>query len=68
MRLATETLGISHRDELRRSGCSDDKIDWMVKSGRWQRVYPRVYATFRVRFHIERSFTPSSSTPVRVQR
>jgi hypothetical protein len=32
--------------ELTALGCSKEKVRWLVESGRWQRVFPRVYATF----------------------
>lgn len=38
--------GIADRDQARRAGFSDRKIEHRVNSGRWQRIYPGVYATF----------------------
>lgn len=33
-------------DNLRSLGFTKDKVGWLVESGRWQRPFPRVYATF----------------------
>ena len=38
--------GIVTREQARRLGFSDRQIEHRVHSGRWQRVYPGVYATF----------------------
>jgi len=38
--------GIADRDQARRAGFSDRQIAHRLNSGRWQRIYPGVYATF----------------------
>jgi hypothetical protein len=38
--------GIITREQAKRLGFSDRQIEHRAQSGRWQRVYPRVYATF----------------------
>jgi len=38
--------GIVDRDQARHAGFSDRQIEHRVNSGRWQRIYPGVYATF----------------------
>jgi hypothetical protein len=38
--------GIVDKDQARRAGFSDRQIWHRVNSGRWQRIYPGVYATF----------------------
>ncbi|HVW80358.1 MAG TPA: hypothetical protein VHB69_05390 [Mycobacteriales bacterium] len=44
--LGAETAGIVDLHDCLNLGITDDKIRWLVRSGRWQRVYPRVFATF----------------------
>jgi hypothetical protein len=39
-------VGMVTREQARRLGFSDRQIDYRVRSGRWQRRYPGVYATF----------------------
>lgn len=43
---AANASGIVSLDECRAAAISDRKTEWMVASGRWQYVYPRVLATF----------------------
>jgi len=38
--------GVVDKDQARRAGFSDRQIIHRVASGRWQRIYPGVYATF----------------------
>ena len=38
--------GVVDKDQARRAGFSDRQIIHRVNSGRWQRIYPGVYATF----------------------
>jgi very-short-patch-repair endonuclease len=38
--------GVIDKDQARRAGFSDRQIVHRVNSGRWQRIYPGVYATF----------------------
>lgn len=38
--------GIVDLAGCRDSGLTEDKLHWLVTSGRWQIVYPRTYATF----------------------
>jgi len=44
--LGAATAGAVHLDECRRIGMSDARVKWLVGSGRWQQLFPRVYATF----------------------
>jgi Transcriptional regulator, AbiEi antitoxin len=41
--LATTQFGLVTRDQAVGVGLSDDQIRWRVRSGRWERVQPRVY-------------------------
>ncbi len=38
--------GIMDRSQARGAGFSDNQIEHRVTSGRWQRIYPGIYATF----------------------
>ena len=44
--LGQESSGAVHIDECRAAGLTDDKVSWLVASGRWQSLFPRTYATF----------------------
>jgi hypothetical protein len=44
--LGAETAGVVHLDQARAAGLSDRNLDRLVAGGRWQRVHPRVYATY----------------------
>lgn len=33
-------------DDCRAAGITDDKLQWLVASGRWQHLHPRTFATF----------------------
>jgi hypothetical protein len=44
--LGAEAFGIVHLDECRAAGLSHSKLDWLVRTGRWRYVFPRVLATF----------------------
>jgi len=44
--LGGETAGIVDLDEALASGLTERQVRWRASSGRWRRVYPRVYATF----------------------
>jgi len=43
---AINTEGILSIDDLRNLGFSCERVQWLVKAGRWQRIFPRIYATF----------------------
>jgi hypothetical protein len=44
--LGSEAAGIVELQDCLVLGITDDKIRWLVRSGRWQQVHPRVFATF----------------------
>jgi putative AbiEi antitoxin of type IV toxin-antitoxin system len=44
--LMSVQAGVVDRDQARRAGFSDRQISHRLDSGRWQRIYPGVYATF----------------------
>lgn len=44
--LGADSGGMVELNDLLALGVTDDKIRWLVSSGRWQRVLPRVFATF----------------------
>jgi hypothetical protein len=44
--LGIATAGAVHLDDCRRAGMTSEAVKWLLESGRWQSVFPRVYATF----------------------
>jgi hypothetical protein len=44
--LGEATGGAIHLDECRAAGMTDARLKWLVRSGRWQPVLPRVYIGF----------------------
>lgn len=44
--IGAESAGIVELRDCLTLGITDDKLRWLVKSGRWQLVHPRVFATF----------------------
>jgi hypothetical protein len=44
--LGRDTAGAVHLDDCRAVGVTDDKLAWLVASGRWQPLFPRTYAAF----------------------
>lgn len=44
--IAVQQAGVVTRAQVRAAGLSDAALRYQVLSGRWQRVYPAIYATF----------------------
>jgi very-short-patch-repair endonuclease len=44
--IALQQAGVVTRAQVRAAGLSDGALRYQVLSGRWQRVYPAIYATF----------------------
>jgi hypothetical protein len=44
--LARRQSGLVSRSQARQAGLSEDMIKFRVRSGRWRRIHPGVYATF----------------------
>ena len=44
--LGADTAGAVDRASCRLAGMTDERIEWLVESGRWQVLFPRVYVTF----------------------
>lgn len=46
LNLGLDTDGIVHLSDCYAAGLSDEKVRWLVDSGRWQLVHPRTFAVF----------------------
>lgn len=44
--LGHDTAGAMQLAACRAAGLTDEQLSWLVETGRWQLVYPRVYVTF----------------------
>jgi hypothetical protein len=44
--LGQATAGAVHLSDCRTAGMGEDRVRYLVESGRWQSPYPRVFATF----------------------
>jgi hypothetical protein len=44
--LGVDTAGAVDRASCRLGGMTDERIEWLVESGRWQVFFPRVYVMF----------------------
>ena len=44
--LAADSAGVLHRAECHAAGVTDRRLWWLLESGRWQQLFPRVIATF----------------------
>jgi hypothetical protein len=44
--LGAERAGAVDYATCRLAGMTDERIEWLVKSGRWETLFPRVYAAF----------------------
>jgi hypothetical protein len=46
LELGDDTAGAAYLRDCRLAGITDDRIRYLVESGRWQSPYPRVFVTF----------------------
>jgi hypothetical protein len=46
LELGHDTAGAAYLRDCRLAGITDDRIRYLVESGRWQSPYPRVFVTF----------------------
>jgi hypothetical protein len=44
--LGADTAGVVNLEMCRAAGLPASRVRWLVESGRWQRLHPRVFATF----------------------
>jgi hypothetical protein len=44
--LGADSDGVVHLTTCKNAGITSERLRWLVDGGRWQRVHPRVFATF----------------------
>jgi len=63
--LAAAQFGVVDLDQCRAAGLTERYVGWQVRSGRWQRVHPRVYAVTTGPLPPATRWSPPCCTPDR---